>query len=173
MTTQPEYILATGDKDYQRLMLLSRLYNPGALAFMKTAGLKPGMKVLEIGCGTGHMAVDLAKVVGDTGVVVAIDNSDSAGIQDAEVTTATEITLPPLHEKQLAIAKHTAKEAGINNIQFIHLDLHTNLPRYHGTFDFTYGRWVIEFTKSASEKVFQQWFDTLKPNGVWSTKVST
>ena len=138
-----DYILETGNKDYQRLKLLSQLYNPGALTFMQKMGLQSGMKVLEIGCGTGHMAVDLARAVGKTGMVFATDSS---------------------HE-QLEVAKHTAKEAGVDNIQFIHLDLYQDLPKYLGQFDFTYGRWVVEFTKDQVERVFAEWFQTLKSGG--------
>ncbi len=144
MTAQSKYILSTGSKDYQRLMLLSRLYNPGALAFMQKAGLKPGMKVLEIGCGTGHMAVDLAKKVGEHGRVFATDNS----------------------EAQLAIAKQTAKDAGAHNIEFAHLDLNHDLPKYQKQFDFIYGRWVIEWNPKAMDKILSELFQTLNPGGV-------
>jgi ubiquinone/menaquinone biosynthesis C-methylase UbiE len=141
-----EYIFATGNKDYQRLMLLSRYYNPGAIALMKKIGLKPGMKVLEIGCGTGHMAVDLAKAVGESGQVYATDNSFD----------------------QLEVAKRTVKEQGVNNIIFEHLDLTTDLGKYLNQFDFIYGRWVIEFTKTQAERVLKQLYQTLKPGGVFT-----
>ncbi len=139
-----EYILSTGDDDYQRLKLLSRMYNPGALAFMQKAGLRPGMKVLEIGCGTGHMAVELARVVGKDGIVFAVDKSLD----------------------QLKVAKKTAEEAGVNNIEFAQFDLESDLPRYQNQFDFIYGRWVIEFTQNASERVFAELFQTLKSGGI-------
>lgn len=43
MIKENTYALATGSHDYQRLTLLSRLYNPGSLHFMTQTGLKPGM----------------------------------------------------------------------------------------------------------------------------------
>ena len=39
--------------------------------------LKPGMTVLEFGCGTGHMACEIAKAVGPAGRVIATDNSEA------------------------------------------------------------------------------------------------
>lgn len=41
--------------------------------FMSAAGLKPGMKVLEIGSGTGYNACVMAHVVGEEGLVVGVE----------------------------------------------------------------------------------------------------
>lgn len=71
-----KYLLSTGESDYDRLSILSKLYNPLALYFLTDSGLKPGMTVLEIGCGSGHMACDIAKLVGPKGKVIAIDSSE-------------------------------------------------------------------------------------------------
>ena len=144
MTKENTYVLATGSLDYQRLTLLSRLYNPGGLHFMKQAGLKAGMKVLEVGCGTGHMAVDLAKIVGAAGMVIASDNS----------------------EAQLAIARDTIEQSGFKNVQTLSLDLKSDLPKYQGQFDFIYGRWVIEWNRDAAARILQELYQALKPGGI-------
>jgi len=39
--------------------------------------LKKGLRILDIGCGTGAISNDIAKAVGATGYVVAIDNTES------------------------------------------------------------------------------------------------
>lgn len=41
------------------------------------AALKPGLRVLDIGCGTGAITKDIANSVGPTGYVVGIDNTAS------------------------------------------------------------------------------------------------
>lgn len=41
------------------------------------AALKPGLRVLDIGCGTGAITKDIANRVGPTGYVVGIDNTAS------------------------------------------------------------------------------------------------
>jgi SAM-dependent methyltransferase len=48
------------------------------------SAIKPGEKVLEVGCGTGAATVPLAEAVGDTGEVVGIDISEPmlAGARD-------------------------------------------------------------------------------------------
>lgn len=41
------------------------------------SALKPGLRVLDIGCGTGSITKDIAKLVGPTGYVIGIDNTAS------------------------------------------------------------------------------------------------
>ncbi|HAF07103.1 MAG: methyltransferase domain-containing protein [bacterium] len=41
---------------------------------LKAAGLKHGQKVLEVGCGTGFFTIPAAKIVGEKGVIYALDN---------------------------------------------------------------------------------------------------
>jgi ubiquinone/menaquinone biosynthesis C-methylase UbiE len=38
--------------------------------------LKPGMKVLDVGCGTGSISKDIANIVGANGKVIGIDNTE-------------------------------------------------------------------------------------------------
>lgn len=41
------------------------------------SALKPGLRVLDIGCGTGAITKDIAAIVGPTGYVIGIDNTAS------------------------------------------------------------------------------------------------
>ena len=41
---------------------------------LKAAGLKSGQKILEIGCGPGFFTIPAAKIVGEKGVIYALDN---------------------------------------------------------------------------------------------------
>ena len=51
--------------------LLSRLRDP--FAILKTAGLKKGQCVLEVGCGPGFFTIPAARIVGDEGLIYALD----------------------------------------------------------------------------------------------------
>ena len=44
-------------------------------AVIELADLKPGMRVLDVGCGTGTLAIGLRAAVGEGGYVSAIDAS--------------------------------------------------------------------------------------------------
>jgi len=39
--------------------------------------LKKGMVILDVGCGTGAISKDIAKIVGEKGRVVGIDNTNN------------------------------------------------------------------------------------------------
>ncbi len=136
------YFPSTGKLDEKRLEINNKIYNPVTFSFMLEHGLKEGMTALEIGCGYGHTAIWIAKIVGHTGRVFAIDFSFDT----------------------LEIAKKNAKNEGLNNIEFIHLDIN-NISSLNQSFDFCYGRWVIEFCKDPLN-ILKKLYNKLNPNGI-------
>jgi len=60
--------------------IISQMYDNPLLPYfrnshrlLKAAGLKPGQKVLEGGCGPGFFTMPAARIVGEEGVVYAVD----------------------------------------------------------------------------------------------------
>jgi demethylmenaquinone methyltransferase/2-methoxy-6-polyprenyl-1,4-benzoquinol methylase len=51
---------------------------------LKTAGVRPGLEVLEVGCGTGFFTIPAAEIVGDEGCVHAFDIHPLAVEETAE-----------------------------------------------------------------------------------------
>ena len=45
---------------------------------LRRSGIKPGMRVLDLGCGAGEGSYLIAKLVGPTGLVVGVDESAEA-----------------------------------------------------------------------------------------------
>jgi len=45
---------------------------------LEAAGLKPGQKVLEVGCGPGFFTIPAAKIVGEEGYIYAVDTHPMA-----------------------------------------------------------------------------------------------
>ena len=114
------YILATGGRDIERLRLLHEVYGPGTEALFGRVGLGGGMRVVEIGCGSGNIACWVAEQVGPSGSVVGIDNS----------------------AEQVAQARRQAKTRGLSNIEFQVADAYSpRLPE--GSFDVAYCRLVL------------------------------
>jgi tRNA A58 N-methylase Trm61 len=70
-----EYALATGTAATHRLRVLHSLYGPGARRVLLRAGLQPGMRVADLGCGVGTVTALLAELVGPTGHVIGVDAS--------------------------------------------------------------------------------------------------
>src|SRR5690606_35687249 len=49
------------------------------------SALRPGLRVLDIGCGTGSITKDLAALVGPAGYVIGVDNTASFITQGKEL----------------------------------------------------------------------------------------
>ena len=95
------YILGHADVEVQRLLLQGRLYNDYTEHALRLAGLRPGMRVLDVGCGPGDVSFIAARLVGPTGTVLGVDAApemiELAGARAAEQGLST------VHFKQAAI----------------------------------------------------------------------
>lgn len=79
--------------------------------------LQPGLRVLEIGCGSGAAAREIAKRIGD-GHILAIDRSFKA-IQQAIKTSQGEISSAHLTFRQMAVEKlELGKDEELYDIAF-------------------------------------------------------
>lgn len=67
------YIIRGGDFGAARLHILGAATRPSTLQLLERAGVKSGMRVLDVGCGSGEVTVELARLVGPHGHVTAID----------------------------------------------------------------------------------------------------
>jgi len=45
----------------------------GPTKILQGAGIRPGMKVLEVGCGTGFFTITAARMLGEQGALIAMD----------------------------------------------------------------------------------------------------
>ena len=71
-----EYVLTTSDAELERLGFQHRVWSASAMALWERAGVRPGCSVLDVGCGPGYAAFDLAQLVGREGRVVGVDQSE-------------------------------------------------------------------------------------------------
>lgn len=67
------YVLGHVDTEIQRLLLQGRLHNDFTEHVLRLAGLRPGMRVLDVGCGPGDVSIIAARLVGQGGSVLGVD----------------------------------------------------------------------------------------------------
>ena len=73
----------------------------GSRGIISNLGLQSGMKVLDVGCGPGRLAIPIAQQVGSNGEVVAID----------------------IQPGMLRRAKEKASKVNVHNIQFLQVEV--------------------------------------------------
>ena len=64
------------EAEFARLKLQGDYLEPVTRRLIREAGIGPGMRVLDIGCGVGEVSRLLAEAVGPSGQVVAVDRED-------------------------------------------------------------------------------------------------
>jgi Methylase involved in ubiquinone/menaquinone biosynthesis len=110
-------------------------------AIFPTLRVNPGDKVVDVGCGFGDTAIKLARLVGPTGSVLAIDCCDGF----------------------LEFGRRDAKEAGINNITFLEEDVQT-YP-FEPVHDFCFSRFGTQFFENPVAGL-RNMRKSLKPGGI-------
>lgn len=124
-TPDAPYVLGVNDTELARLGLQHRLWAARAHQLWERARVGPGMTVLDLGCGPGFAAADLAEVVGASGRVVAVEESG--------------LYLKHLHDLATARRLHNIDRV-LGDVQ----RLDDVLPGERGV-DMAYARWVLCF----------------------------
>jgi ubiquinone/menaquinone biosynthesis C-methylase UbiE len=71
-----DYVLGNGAQEQNRLKLQAGILEKWTEGFFGAAGIGPGMKVLDLGCGMGDVSLLTARLVGPTGSVIGIDRDE-------------------------------------------------------------------------------------------------
>ena len=141
LSTRGEYVLATGNAAANRLRILHNVYGPGARELLVRAGIKPGMKVADLGCGVGMATQLLAALVGPTGAVVGVDFS-AAQVAQARAQLPRELS----------------------NVRFVQASA-TDTGLEREAFDLVYCRFLLlHLTDPAGG--LREMRELLKPNGI-------
>ena len=112
--------------------------------WLDEAGIEPGMRVVEIGCGPGMLTVELARRVGEGGRVYAVDREPRA----------------------LAMAGERCAELGLGNVEILEDTFAMAVPE-GGPVDAAVGRRVLMYQPDAVAAV-RQLARVVRPGGlVW------
>lgn len=144
------YILKTGKQGVSNLDLQNEIFKRESIAQVKKAGLAPGMVVWDVGCGGGVMTEYLAKMVGDKGIVYALDVSAD----------------------QVKAAKQRIESAGYKNVRFINGDIDTLNTSHYEKADIVYARFLLMHVHNPP-KTIEAMASLLKQGGRLSLQEST
>jgi SAM-dependent methyltransferase len=81
------YALRGGEDGKRRMDLIAGVLRPSTLALLERVGIRAGDRCLDVGCGAGHVARELARMAGPQGRVLGID-SDPKVLELAAQETA-------------------------------------------------------------------------------------
>ena len=87
-TPARHYLLGHTESELRRLDLQGALYRDTTRRALIEAGVGPGMRVLDIGCGTGDVALTAAELVGPGGYVLGVDHGPQAIVTAAAKVAA-------------------------------------------------------------------------------------
>ena len=136
------YALGYSDDEFRRLERQGDYYRDLTEDVLVRAGIGPGMRVLDLGCGVGDVALIAAGLVGPGGEVLGVDRSPEA----------------------LATAARRAEEAGQDSVvRFAAADLGTYVPE--PGFDAVIGRFILMYLPDPAATL-RRYARCLRPGGV-------
>lgn len=121
-----EYALGRSQQEYARLIRQAALVEPMTRRLFEDAGIVPGMRVLDIGSGTGDVCMLLSEMVDRAGNVMGVD-------LDADV---------------VRFARERVAALGFRNITFIQCEFSQYAP--DAPFDAIVGRSVLMYQPDPS-----------------------
>jgi ubiquinone/menaquinone biosynthesis C-methylase UbiE len=136
-----DYLFAQGTDEIRRLKRQADFLRRFTQYLLESAGIRPGMAVLDVGTGIGDVALLVAERVGLHGTVVGVD----------------------MNPAMVAFARQRAQAAGIANVAFIQGDL-TQLA-LEGQFDAVVGRLILLYIKDRAA-LLRRLSQRLRPGGI-------
>jgi len=143
-TDDQRYPFGYGDEELERLGEQHRVWQEENQRLLTRAGFGEGDTVVDLGCGPGFTTLDLARRVGPTGRIIAVDRDG-------------ERSIPRLRE--------AAGAAGFDNVEARAADLEQfDLPSE--SVDGVYGRWVLMYLPEREARALATRIATwLRPGG--------
>jgi SAM-dependent methyltransferase len=130
----------SGD-EFRRLRFRGEIFRDFTAHMLRRAGIAPGMRVLDVGCGVGDVSLLAAEMVGPKGFVLGIDRSAAA----------------------LEVARQRAADDKVRHAWFCATEIDAFSPRR--TFDAIIGRLVLAYLPDPSATL-RRLCEHLRPGGI-------
>lgn len=137
-----EYILGTNRTEWERLCLQQRVWGGVSDAFLERLGVASGWSCLDLGCGPGLTLPSLRSRIGESGSIVALDES------------------PLWHEH----VGELVRAEGWRNVRQIEARIE-EAELAPQSFDLIFARWVLSFLPRC-EELIGRLASLLRPGGV-------
>lgn len=124
----PGYVLGNLAKEIRRLEIQAGLFGPLSKEALVKAGIKKGMRCIDIGCGSGSMTRMMSDIVGRTGRVVGVD----------------------IDEKYLEYCRSVSRQS---NVEFVRHDISDGNLGGIGSFDIVFSRFLFVHLRDKSKAV--------------------
>jgi 2-polyprenyl-3-methyl-5-hydroxy-6-metoxy-1,4-benzoquinol methylase len=141
MSESRDYALGYSEHEARRLQEQAAMLEEFTADTLRRAGLRPGMRVLDMGSGLGDVSLVASRIVGQDGAVLGIDRDSTS------VETAT----------------RRAASAAVANVSFVQADLATF--EMEQTFDAIIGRFVLLYLRDPAA-ILRRLSRGLRPGGV-------
>jgi SAM-dependent methyltransferase len=140
--TKPEYVLGSDDTEIARLQTQAAIIAEPTTLLLQRGGIRPGMRVLDLGSGPGDVAFQVAEMIGPDGSVVGVEQDPA----------------------QIAAAMQRRDGFGFGNVDFRHGDARTFLD--DEPFDAVVCRLLLLHLPDAAD-VLAHHLRNLRPGGVF------
>jgi len=137
-----DYVLGHHAEELARLDAQARILEPATRLALQIAGIGPGRRVLDLGTGTGELALLVAEAVGPDGSVLGVDQSAAA----------------------LEYAAAKCRDRGVAHVRFEQADVATFVPAV--PVDAVVGRLVLSYLPDKVATV-RRLLGALPPEGVY------
>ena len=134
------YVIRGGREGYDRLKVRARTYWPETSELLRRAGVEAGMRCADVGCGSGDVSLELARMVGPDGRVTGFD----------------------MDEVKLGPARAEAAAAALENVEFVAADV----TRFDvaASYDLVYARFLLQHLPDPAE-VLRRLYAAVAPGG--------
>jgi SAM-dependent methyltransferase len=140
-TQASSYIIQGGQEGADRLKVLAEATWPTTEPFLREAGLCPGARCLDVGCGNGDLSLRLASLLGGSGELVGVD----------------------FDPRVIKIARQNAAQAN-RPVRFRVLDIEKE-GLGEQAYDFIYARFLLSHLRQP-EAALRRMRTALRPGGI-------